>query len=146
MASRARYRREAATDIGPLSVAASRLYLALEASTAATPWNAWPAPDPSWPGTSMEPLLDEAVELFRQLTDAGSAFIVQIHNDVFDLVRFSGTEQSIPRRWPRTPETMPQWHLFSRGEVYSDRAPSSLTVQMRRTTRRSCCRAGDAQR
>src|SRR4029453_13986354 len=49
---------------------------------------------------------------------ADSAFIVSIVNDVFNLVRFSGTDPSIPRRWPRTPETMPQWHLFSRGEVY----------------------------
>jgi diguanylate cyclase (GGDEF)-like protein len=106
-------------DIGLLSVAASRLYLALEAIDRGDALERLARAGPELARhIDVEPLLDEAVELFRQLTAADSAFIVSIENNVFSLARFSGTDQSIPRRWPRTPETMPQWHLFSRGEVY----------------------------
>ena len=106
-------------DVGLLSVAASRLYLALEGIERRDALERLARAGPELARhIDVEPLLDEAVELFRELTGADSAFVVTITNGVLDLTRFSGTDRSIPRRWPRTVETMPQWHLFSRGEVY----------------------------
>ena len=63
-------------------------------------------------------LLDEAVVLFREITGTDSAFIVTITDEVLNLASFTGTDESIPRRWPRTTQTMPNWDLFSVGKPY----------------------------
>ena len=63
-------------------------------------------------------LLDEAVVLFRDLTSTDSAFIVTITEGVFELATHTGTDDSIPRRWPRTTQTMPNWDVLGRGEAY----------------------------
>ena len=63
-------------------------------------------------------LLDEAVVLFRELTSTDSAFIVTITDGVFELATHTGTDDSIPRRWPRTTQTMPDWDVLGRGEAY----------------------------
>jgi diguanylate cyclase (GGDEF)-like protein len=66
----------------------------------------------------LESLLDEAVVLFREITGTDSAFIVTIDGDVLNLASFTGVDESIPRRWPRTTATMPNWDLFSTGRPY----------------------------
>lgn len=66
----------------------------------------------------LDSLLDEAVVLFRDLTATDSAFIVTITDGVFELAAHTGIDESIPRRWPRTTRTMPNWDVLSRGEAY----------------------------
>src|SRR5262249_13445865 len=66
----------------------------------------------------LDSLLNEAVVLFRDLTGSDSAFIVTITDGVFELAAYTGTDDSIPRRWPRTTETMPNWDVLSKGEAY----------------------------
>ena len=63
-------------------------------------------------------MLDEAVALFRDLTGTDSAFLVTITDGVFELATHTGTDDSVPRRWPRTTETMPNWDVLSKGEAY----------------------------
>jgi len=66
----------------------------------------------------LDSLLDEAVVLFRDLTGTDSAFIVTISDGVFELATHTGTDDSIPRRFPRTAQTMPNWDVLSKGEAY----------------------------
>jgi diguanylate cyclase (GGDEF)-like protein len=66
----------------------------------------------------LDSLLDEAVVLLRDLIATDSAFIVTITDGVFELVKFTGIDASIPRRWPRTTTTMPNWDVLSKGEAY----------------------------
>ncbi|HEY2793449.1 MAG TPA: GGDEF domain-containing protein [Micromonosporaceae bacterium] len=66
----------------------------------------------------LESLLNDAVVLFRDITGTDSAFIVTIADGIFSLASYTGTDESIPRRWPRTVETMPNWELFSVGKPY----------------------------
>ena len=68
--------------------------------------------------TDLASLLDDAVALFRDITGTDSAFIVTIADDVLNLATYTGTDESIPRRWPRTTPTMPNWELFSAGLPY----------------------------
>ncbi len=63
-------------------------------------------------------LWDEAVVLLRDLTGTDSAFIVTLANDIFTLATYTGTDESIPRRWPRTTRTMPNWDVLSTGRAY----------------------------
>jgi diguanylate cyclase (GGDEF)-like protein len=63
-------------------------------------------------------LLGEAVVLFRDLTATDSAFIVTITDGVFELATHTGIDDSIPRRWPRTTGTMPNWDVLSKGQAY----------------------------
>ena len=63
-------------------------------------------------------LLDEAVVLFRDLTGTDSAFIVTVSDDIFSLATYTGTDESIARRWPRTTRTMPNWDVLSTGRAY----------------------------
>jgi diguanylate cyclase (GGDEF)-like protein len=66
----------------------------------------------------LDSLLDEAVVLFRDLTGTDSAFIVTIVDGIFELATHTGTDDSIPRRWPRTTQTMPNWDVLSKGQAY----------------------------
>jgi GAF domain-containing protein len=66
----------------------------------------------------LDPLLDEAVILFRELTATDSAFIVTIDEGIFELAAYTGIDASIPRRWPRTFATMPNWEQLSAGHPY----------------------------
>jgi len=63
-------------------------------------------------------LMDEAVVLLRDLIGTDSAFIVTVADDVLELVAYTGTDESIPRRWPRTTRTMPNWDVLSTGRAY----------------------------
>ncbi len=63
-------------------------------------------------------LLDEAVVLLRDLTGTDSAFIVTVADDIFTLAAYTGTDESIVRRWPRTTRTMPNWDVLSTGRAY----------------------------
>jgi len=56
--------------------------------------------------------------LFRDLTGTDSAFIVTITDGIFELATHTGTDESIPKRWPRTFQTMPNWDVLSKGEAY----------------------------
>ena len=66
----------------------------------------------------LDSLLDDAVILFRDITGTDSAFIVMITDGVLNLVAYTGVDDSIPRRWPRTTETMPNWSELSAGRPY----------------------------
>ena len=66
----------------------------------------------------LDALLAEAVVLFRELTVTDSAFVVTLSDGVFELAAYTGTDTSIPRRWPRTVTTMPNWKQLSAGEAY----------------------------
>jgi diguanylate cyclase (GGDEF)-like protein len=66
-------------------------------------------------------MLDEAVILLRDLTGTDSAFIVTLRDGVFNLATHVGTDDSIPRRWPRTTQTMPNWDVLSKGQAYIGR-------------------------
>jgi diguanylate cyclase (GGDEF)-like protein len=63
-------------------------------------------------------LLDAAVVLFRELTFTDSAFIATINDGVFELVSHTGTDESIPGRFPQTTVTMPNWDILSQGQPY----------------------------
>jgi diguanylate cyclase (GGDEF)-like protein len=106
-------------DIQVLVAVAFRLCTALEAleRAAALERLAQAGPDLAR-HTDLEDLLENAVVLFRDITGTDSAFIVTIVDDVIDLVTFTGIDDSIPRRWPRTTATMPNWELFSAGKPY----------------------------
>ncbi len=62
--------------------------------------------------------LDDAVVLLRELTGADSAFIVNVADDILTLATYTGTDESIARRWPRTTRTMPNWDVLSAGRAY----------------------------
>jgi len=63
-------------------------------------------------------LLDEAVVLLRDLTGTDSAFIVIREGEQLRLATYTGVDESIARRWPRTTATMPHWDLLSTGKPY----------------------------
>ena len=64
-------------------------------------------------------LLDEAVVLLRDLTGTDSAFIVIREEDLLVLATYTGVDESISRRWPRTTAVMPNWgDLLSKGRPY----------------------------
>jgi diguanylate cyclase (GGDEF)-like protein len=66
----------------------------------------------------LDSLLDEAVLLFRDIAGTDSAFIVTINDGVLNLASFTGVDLSIPKRWPRTTKTMPNWETLSAGRPY----------------------------
>jgi diguanylate cyclase (GGDEF)-like protein len=66
----------------------------------------------------LESLLADAVVLFRDITGTDSAFIVTRSGEVLALAAYTGTDDSIPRRWPRTTQTMPHWELLAGGRPY----------------------------
>ena len=64
-------------------------------------------------------LLDEAVVLLRDLTGTDSAFIAIREEDLLVLATYTGVDESISRRWPRTTAVMPHWgDLLSKGRPY----------------------------
>jgi diguanylate cyclase (GGDEF)-like protein len=63
-------------------------------------------------------MLNEAVVLLRDLTGTDSAFIVIREAEQLKLATYTGVDESIARRWPRTTATMPNWHLLSQGKPY----------------------------
>ena len=68
--------------------------------------------------TDLDSLLQDAVVLFRDITGTDSAFIVTLADDELALAAYTGTDESIPRRWPRTTATMPNWDLLGAGRPY----------------------------
>ncbi len=106
-------------DVQVLTVAALRMVSALEALERGAAIERLAQAGPGLARhTDLESLLDDAVVLFRDITETDSSFIVTISDDVLDLAAYTGTDESIPRRWPRTKQTMPNWELFSAGRPY----------------------------
>ncbi len=106
-------------DVQVLAAVAARLSSALEAAERGAAIERLALAGPALARhTDLESLLDDAVGLFRDLTGTDSAFIVTISDGVFELAAHTGTDESVPRRWPRTSATMPNWEQLSAGEPY----------------------------
>ncbi len=108
-----------ADEVDMLSAVAVRMGTALEAldRVAAIERLAGAGPDLTR-HVEMPSLLDEAVVLFRDLTGTDSAFVVTIDDGLFELAAYTGSDPSVPRRWPRTTTTMPNWDQLSVGRAY----------------------------
>jgi diguanylate cyclase (GGDEF)-like protein len=106
-------------DLRMLAVVAVRMWSAVETLERGTALERLAQAGPSLARhTDLAGLLDHAVELFREITGTDSAFIVTRSGDSLDLAAHTGTDDSIPRRWPRTTATMPNWDRLSVGRPY----------------------------
>lgn len=106
-------------ELRVLELAAGRMSLAVEALERASAIERLAEVGPGLARhVHLPPLLDEAVVLLRELTGTDAAFIVTVADDVLTLASYTGTDESIARRWPRTKRTMPNWDALSTGRAY----------------------------